>query len=58
MIFYNGFNLLVDIILAGGVGFLAYRLGFNDGYNAGEEDYIEQAERAGDYFYDQEREGW
>lgn len=58
MIFYNGFNLLVDIILAGGVGFLAYRLGFNDGYYEGEEDYREASERAGDYFYDQEKDVW
>ena len=32
MIFYNGFNLLVDLILIGVVSFIAYKIGRNDGY--------------------------
>lgn len=43
IIFYNGFNLLVDIIVALSVGFLAYRAGirtgFIEGYGAGASDY-------------------
>lgn len=43
IIFYNGFNLLVDLIIAGVVGLLAYRSGvhrgFIDGYGAGASDY-------------------
>lgn len=36
MIFYNGFNLLVDLILCGVVGLIAYRFGFADGFREGE----------------------
>lgn len=32
MIFYNGFNLLVDFILIGVVSVIAYRIGHNDGF--------------------------
>lgn len=32
MIFYNGFNLLVDFILIGVASFIAYKIGHNDGY--------------------------
>ena len=56
MIFYNGFNLLVDVILAGGVGWLAYRAGWARGYGEGEADYAEYSERAGHAFYDQAKE--
>lgn len=34
MIFYNGFNLLVDIVIA----FVVYRIAFYAGYRAGEDD--------------------
>ena len=34
MIFYNGFNLLIDIVLV----YLAYRLGKTWGYRQGEAD--------------------
>lgn len=34
MIFYNGFNLLLDIVFV----YLAYRLGVSHGYRQGEED--------------------
>jgi hypothetical protein len=56
MIFYNGFNLLVDILIALIVWRLSYRAGWWSGYGAGEADYIEYGERAGDYFYDQAKE--
>lgn len=32
MMFYNGFNLMIDLILCGVVGFIAYRFGFSDGW--------------------------
>lgn len=38
MIFYNGFNLLVDFILAGVVGVFTYRAGWLRGYGAGDHD--------------------
>jgi hypothetical protein len=42
MMFYNGFNLMIDIILACIVGFTFYRIGrqegFIEGYSAGEQD--------------------
>ena len=56
MIFYNGFNLLVDVVLGAIVWRLAYRAGWWKGYGAGEQDYIEYGERYGDYLYEQERE--
>lgn len=36
MIFYNGFNLLVDLILAGIVWVLAHHIGFHKGKNINE----------------------
>ncbi len=56
MIFYNGFNLMVDILIALIVWRLSYRAGWWSGYGAGEQDYIEYSERAGDYWIEQERE--
>lgn len=34
MIFYNGFNLLVDIVIA----FIVYKFAFSSGYSAGYRD--------------------
>lgn len=56
MMFYNGFNLMIDLILCGLVGFFSYRAGWWGGYSAGEQDYAEYSERAGHYFYDQAKE--
>ncbi len=60
IIFYNGFNLLVDIILASVVGFFAYkagiRKGYIQGYGHGEADTVEQWERAGEYYYQSHKE--
>ncbi len=39
MMFYNGFNLLIDIILCGVVGYIAYRSGFGDGFRKAYKDY-------------------
>lgn len=59
IIFYNGFNLLVDIVLSLTVGFFAYRAGIRtgylNGYGEGQEDYREYAEHAGYAHYDNER---
>lgn len=54
IIFYNGFNLLVDILVGLIVGFFAYRAGMRTGYltgySDGENDYIDRAEAAADYW--------
>lgn len=56
MMFYNGFNLMIDVILCGLVGWIAYRMGWAGGYSEGEQDYAEYSERAGEYWLEQERE--
>jgi len=56
VVFYNGFNLLVDILVAIGSGLFFYKAGWRDGYGEGEQDYIEYSERHADYLYDQARE--
>jgi len=60
IIFYNGFNLLIDIVLCFTVGFFAYRSGkisgYLKGYGEGQADYHEHAEHAGQYWLDSERE--
>jgi hypothetical protein len=38
MMFYNGFNLLIDIILCSIAGYFAYRFGFAEGFRKSEED--------------------
>ena len=38
MIFYNGFNLLVDLIIGFVVYKLAFSAGYSNGYRDGEED--------------------
>ena len=56
MIYYNGFNLLVDILLAFIVGFLVYRATYADawldGYGKGEAD----ASQSEHYYTDWHRE--
>lgn len=53
IIFYNGFNLLVDIMLAWVVGVIAYRsgvhAGYLRGYGEGQDDYREEQERHADW---------
>lgn len=56
IIFYNGFNLLVDIIIAGAVFFFTSRYYWAKGYGEGYEDSQDYAERAGDYYYNNDRE--
>jgi hypothetical protein len=38
MIFYNGFNLLIDIILCSVTAYFAYLWGFTAGFRKSEED--------------------
>lgn len=40
MMFYNGFNLLIDLILAGVVFFFSYRAGWFRGYSEGQADAV------------------
>ena len=60
MMFYNGFNLLVDVVLVSITAFMSYRFGLRDGYlmgyGEGEADANDYAERAGDYYYESSRE--
>jgi len=56
MMFYNGFNLMIDLIIAGLVFYFTRRTSWWQGYRAGIEDTNEYAERAGDYWLEQERE--
>lgn len=39
MMFYNGFNLMIDLILCGVVGIIAYRFGFTDGFSNAKEKF-------------------
>ena len=55
-IFYNGFNLLVDIVIAGIVFYFVSRAYWAKGYSEGYADCEDHADRAGQYFYDQDRE--
>lgn len=45
MMFYNGFNLLIDIILAGIVWALTYRAAWWRGYSEGYQDGNKNLER-------------
>ena len=45
IIFYNGFNLLVDIILCGIVFFFTARYYWTKGYGEGYEDCADQVDR-------------
>ena len=38
IMFYNGFNLLIDLILIAGTAFVTYRLAWWDGYKRGIKD--------------------
>lgn len=57
IIFYNGFNLLVDIIIFAIAGLIFYREGVKSGYlrgyGEGQQDYRDYAEKHADYLFDQ-----
>jgi hypothetical protein len=52
MIFYNGFNLMCDILSATAAGLFFYRVGFREGINHERE----LNELMADYYLDQARE--
>ena len=56
IIFYNGFNLLVDIIIGGIVFFLTARFYWSKGYSEGYADCTDHAEQAGESYYNHYRE--
>lgn len=56
IIFYNGFNLLVDIIIAGTVFYFVSRAYWAKGYGEGYADCTDHAEHAGEYHYNNNRE--
>jgi len=45
IIFYNGFNLLVDIVIGGAVFFFTSRAYWFKGYSEGYEDCADQVDR-------------
>lgn len=56
MMFYNGFNLLIDLILCGITYVLAYRAAWFRGYSEGQQDYREWSENFEQYVAEQARE--
>jgi len=61
IIFYNGFNLLVDMVIAGVVAFFVYRYasrkGWLEGYGAGCSDTEEyQQQQAAEYMWETYRQ--
>jgi hypothetical protein len=56
IIFYNGFNLGVDILIFTVTAYFWYRFGKRDGYiqgyGEGEADYRDRAEKHADYLFD------
>ena len=55
--FYNGFNLMIDLILCFIVYRLAFGAGFNAGYSERDAEITDDAERWADYYYESQREG-
>lgn len=56
IIFYNGFNLLIDIIIGGVVFTLTARAYWAKGYSEGYADCTDHAEQAGESYYNHYRE--
>ena len=56
MIFYNGFNLLVDILVAVVACRLAYGFGFKAGYTERDGEITDYAEQWADHYYEMQRE--
>lgn len=49
MMFYNGFNLMIDLIVGGVVFYATRKVSWLEGYSAGQDDYREDMERHADY---------
>lgn len=64
MMFYNGFNLLIDIIVGAVVFYFTRRASWLEGYSAGQDDLQQYIDSKADYdyesyrdsFYDQEKD--
>ena len=58
IIFYNGFNLLVDIIIAGAVFFFTSRYYWLKGYGESEQDRADSENQMWDDYADELRRDW
>ena len=56
MMFYNGFNLMIDTIVAVIVGYLMYKVGKSVGYVERDMAKIDKEAMAADYYYEVTRE--
>jgi hypothetical protein len=54
IMFYNGFNLLIDLLIGGLVFYFTRRISWMDGYSAGQDDYREDQERHADWAGDED----
>ena len=58
MIFYNGFNLLVDIVLVVISCRLAYRFGFGAGYGERDKEIMVEQDSWQDYYWYSKEGEW
>ena len=56
MIFYNGFNLMLDLVLGAIVWRLAYGFGFKAGYSERDQEILVEQDAWQDYYYEAQRE--
>jgi hypothetical protein len=56
MMFYNGFNLMLDVVLGALIARLAYGFGFKAGYSERDMEIENEREVWQDYYYEAQRE--
>ena len=56
MIFYNGFNMLVDVLLVAIVWHFAHKAGFRAGYSERDQEIQAEQDDWQDYYYEAQRE--
>ena len=56
MIFYNGFNLLIDVIIMAATAFIVYKEAWWQGYGAGTEDFIIELQKQEEHELNKQRE--
>lgn len=56
MIYYNGFNLLLDVLIMLATAFLVYKEAWWQGYGAGTEDFIIGLQKQEEQALNQQRE--
>ena len=56
MIYYNGFNLLLDVLIMLGTAFIVYKEAWWQGYGAGTEDFIIGLQKQEEQALNQQRE--